>query len=88
MSVVDQQNHLHRLPEDLQQLIWYKVWRNQMKTIEKDIKIEFVLKQFKAMFGHSDLLLTNMILDEERQRLQSYEKYYRYWCDDIFTWCE
>ncbi len=84
---MSQQNHLQSLPEDLQQFIWHNVWRDHMKTIQREIKIEFVLKQFKGMIGEPELALSKMILNGERQKLQNYEKYYRYWCDDISSWC-
>tara|TARA_B100001287_G_C22655748_1_gene517604 strand:+ start:937 stop:1200 length:264 start_codon:yes stop_codon:yes gene_type:complete len=79
---------LNNLPEDLQQKIWQNVWQNQMKTIDKEIKIEFVLKQFRAMYGDAGSHLRESLIKDERQKLQNHEKYYRYWCENIESWCD
>lgn len=72
---------MNSLPEDIQIVIWKKVNESYMKSIEKEIKIEFVLKQFKAM-GCDRL---NLI--EEHSNFHSSEEYYNYWCGDIRSWC-
>lgn len=85
---MNQQNHLYNLPEELQELIWQNVQKHQMKIIQKEIKIEYVLKQFKNMISEHELALTNLIVQQEREKLQTHEQYYRYWCADIFEWCD
>lgn len=74
-------NFLLNLPEDITTTIWHTVWQSFMISIEKEVKIEFVLKQFKKMGADLDEIKL------ERNNFLICNDYYNRWCGDISSWC-
>mgnify|MGYP001284504310 CR=1 FL=1 len=75
---------MDNLPADIVNKIYFNLWCSYHNELEKEIRINYVLKHFKQMCKDTDYV--DEIIESEKIKLTLDSRYYMEWCSNYSDW--